>query len=61
MERPAIKPFPKETMKTPVTIPAAKDTETSRAFQWLLYKPQLHAVAPFETNKPSRDENTTRR
>jgi hypothetical protein len=54
------KAFVKETMQTQVTVPAAKDTETSRAFQWMLYKPQLHAVAPFETNKPSRDGNSVR-
>lgn len=60
MERPKLKPFVKETMQTTVTIPAAKDNETSRAFQWMLFKPQLHAVTPFETNKPSRDENRAR-
>ncbi len=60
MERPAIKQFEKQPMQTTVTIPAAKDTETSRAFQWLIYKPQLHAVTPFETNKASRDGNTAR-
>ena len=60
MERPTIKPFVKETMQTSVTIPAAKDNETTRPFQWMLYKPQLHAVTPFETNKASRDGNTAR-
>jgi hypothetical protein len=60
MERPTIKPFVKEKMQSSVTIPAAKDNETSRAFQWLLFKPQLHAVTPFETNKPSRDANVAR-
>lgn len=60
MERPTVKPFPKEKMQTTVTIPVAKDTETSRAFHWVIYKPQLHAMAPFETNKASRDANTAR-
>ena len=60
MDRPALKPYVKERMQTSVTIPAAKDTETSRAFQWMLYKHQLHAVTPFETNKASRDGNTAR-
>lgn len=60
MERPKLKPFVKEHMQTEVTIPAAKDNETSRAFQWMLFKPQLHAVTPFETNKASRDGNTAR-
>jgi hypothetical protein len=34
--------------------------ETSYPFQWLLFKPQLHAVSPFETNQPTRGENTHR-
>lgn len=54
------KKFVKESMQTTVTVPAAKDTETTRPFQWMLFKPQLHAVTPFETNKPSRDVNTAR-
>ena len=60
MERPAIKPLVKERMQTVVTVPAAKDTETTRPFQWMLFKPQTHAVTPFETNKTSRDGNTAR-
>jgi hypothetical protein len=54
------KQFSKESMQTTVTIPAAKDTETTRPFQWMLFKPQLHAVTPFETNRPARDGNTGR-
>jgi hypothetical protein len=34
--------------------------ETTYPFQWLLFKPQLHACAPFETNQPSRCDNTQR-
>ena len=54
------KQFDKKTMQTTVTVPAAKDAETTRPFQWMLFKPQLHAVTPFETNKTSRDGNTAR-
>lgn len=54
------KKFVKESMQTTVTVPAAKDAETTRPFQWMLFKPQLHAVTPFETNKPSRDANSAR-
>ncbi len=54
------KKFVKESMQTTVTIPAAKDAETTRPFQWMIFKPQLHAVTPFETNRPSRDGNTAR-
>jgi len=49
-------------MKTQVTVPLKKQgEETTYPFQWMLYKPQAHAVTPFETNKSSRDANTTRK
>ena len=55
------KKYEKKEMQTSVTIPAAKGgVETSYPFQWMLYKPQTHAVAPFETNMASRGENTAR-
>lgn len=55
------KQYIKETMQTTVTIPAAKGgVETTYPFQWLLFKPQNHAVTPFETNQASRDGNTLR-
>jgi hypothetical protein len=56
------KKYSKETMSTQVTIPAAKGgVETSYPFQWLVFKPQSHAVMPFETNQASRDGNKDRK
>lgn len=55
------KKYDKKTMSTEVTVPAVKGgVETSYPFQWLVFKPQAHAVAPFETNQQSRFTNTTR-
>jgi hypothetical protein len=53
------KTFNRQASKTtpPVSHPK-EDTESNRFVQWLLFKPQLHAVEPFETNKPARAENT---
>ena len=45
-----------ETLQT--SIP--KESTNSYPFQWLLFKPQLHAVEPFQTNVASRSENTQR-
>jgi len=57
-----LKKYVKEDMKTQVTVPLKKQgEETTYPFQWMLYKPQAHAVTPFETNKSSRDANTTRK
>lgn len=55
------KQFHRPASKTTTEIPVAKGQETSYPFQWLLFKPQAHAVTPFETNKPSREENTARK
>jgi hypothetical protein len=46
---------------TPVVTHPKEDTESNRFLQWLVFKPQLHAVEPFQTNKPSRESNTERR
>lgn len=54
------KTFHRPQSKTTAEIPVAKGQETTYPFQWLVYKPQAHAVMPFETNKPSRDGNTAR-
>jgi hypothetical protein len=49
-------------MQTDVKIPPAKGgMETTYPFQWMLYKPQAHAVTPFETNQQSRLENVYRK
>ena len=55
------KKYDKKEMSTQVNIPAAKGgVETSYPFQWLVFKPQAHAVEPFEMNMASRGENTAR-
>lgn len=56
------KKYTKEAMSTQVTIPVAKGgVETTYPFQWLLHKPQSHAVMPIEINRASRDGNTDRK
>jgi hypothetical protein len=54
------KQFDRTKWKTQTEIPIAKGQETSYPFQWLLFKPQLHAVEPFVTNQTTRNENTKR-
>jgi hypothetical protein len=55
------KQFERSTQKQTTSVPIARGQETAPyAFQWLLYKPQLHAVEPFRTNEPSRQINTAR-
>ena len=60
MEIAKTKQFDRKSYKTTTEIPVAKGQETTYPFQWLLFKPQLHAVEPFETNKASRNVNTAR-
>lgn len=54
------KKFERKGYQTQTTIPVAKGQETSYPFQWLLFKPQAHAVEPFVTNEASRNGNTVR-
>ena len=55
------KKYTRERFQEQKTIPAAKGgVESAYPFQWLLFKPQAHAVTPFETNQPSRNDNTQR-
>lgn len=54
------KKYDKKEMQTPVKVPVAKGVETTYPFQWLPFRPQAHAVTPFETNTASRNENTVR-
>lgn len=55
------KKYTRETFQEKAVIPPAKGgIESSYAFQWMLFKPQAHAVAPFEYNESSRQENTQR-
>lgn len=59
MEIVQTKPFNRDSWKTSTEVPIAKGREVTYPFQWLLFKPQLHAIEPFETNKTTRD-NTVR-
>jgi hypothetical protein len=55
------KKYTRERFQEQKTIPAAKGgVETSYPFQWLLFKPQNHAVTPFDMNQPARNDNTQR-
>ena len=55
------KKYTRERFQETASIPTAKGgVETSYPFQWLLFKPQAHAVPVFEMNRPSRNENTQR-
>jgi hypothetical protein len=46
--------YSKSEMQSKVTLPKPRDAETTYPFQWLLFKPQAHAVEPFVTNVPTR-------
>jgi hypothetical protein len=62
MEVAKTKQYTREKFQEKSTIPTGKGgVETSHAFQWMLFKPQAHAVAPFEFNQPSRNDNTQRK
>ena len=52
--------YSKKEMQSKVTLPPPRDTETTYPFQWLVFKPQSHAVEPFVTNVPTRNENVAR-
>ena len=54
------KSFSRDAAKQHVEVKIAKDNETMYPFQWLLFRPQAHAIQPFETNSSSRDMNTKR-
>ena len=54
------KKYEKKEMQTEVKVPVAKGVETTYPFQWLHFRPQAHAVTPFETNIASRDGNSAR-
>jgi hypothetical protein len=60
MEIAQTKKFTRSEYKTQTAIPVAKGQETTYPFQWLLFKPQAHAVEPFVTNQASRNGNTAR-
>lgn len=55
------KKYTRERFQQQAEIPAAKGgVEVTWPFQWLLFKPQAHAVPVFETNQASRNINTQR-
>jgi hypothetical protein len=61
MEIVETKRFDRPTQKQTTVVPIVRGQDTTPyAFQWLLYKPQLHAVEPFRTNEPARHSNTGR-
>jgi hypothetical protein len=60
MEIAKTQPFDKPSWQKNYTLPVAKGHEVNYPFQWLLFKPQLHAVEPFVTNQTTRNENTKR-
>jgi hypothetical protein len=54
---PTLQAFQRERMTQTVTLPSGP-TSTAYPFQWMLFKPQAHAVTPFQTNMPSRLSNS---
>ena len=52
--------YSKKAMQSTVNLPAPRDTETTHPFQWLVFRPQAHAVEPFVTNVATRNGNTAR-
>lgn len=56
------KKYTRERFQQQVEIPTAKGgvDAASKLFQWMLFKPQAHAVPVFEMNQPSRSDNTQR-
>ena len=54
------KKFVRKDAKQTVEVPKPKEEENTYPFQWMLFKPQAHAVTPFQTNTNSRDQNKQR-
>ena len=55
------KKYTRERFQQQSEIPTAKGgVEVTWPFQWMLFKPQAHAVPVFETNAVSRSDNTQR-
>jgi hypothetical protein len=52
--------YQRERFQQQAVLPVPKESETPYPFQWLIFKPQLHAVVPFQTNEDSRATNTQR-
>ena len=54
------KKFVKEKFQTTIEASVPSEQKMSYPFQWMLFKPQLHAITPFETNVNTRDLNAVR-
>jgi hypothetical protein len=53
--------FDRQKMKTATEVPVEKNGKAvTYPFQWLLFKPQSHAVVSFPTNEQSRLVNQIR-
>lgn len=55
------KKYEKQNMKEQTTVSRPKETENNYSFQWLIFKPQSHAITPFQINEASRDNNKERK
>jgi hypothetical protein len=47
-------------MQSKVALPKPRDAETTYPFQWLLFRPQAHAIEPFVVHEATRGGNTAR-
>ena len=54
------KKFTKEAFQTKVEASVPSEQTMSYPFQWMLFKPQAHAITPFQTNTNTRDANVVR-
>jgi hypothetical protein len=52
--------FKREEKKEQAPVSRPKEKENTYPFQWLLFRPQAHAVTPFETNQGTRTQNKER-
>ncbi len=55
------KQYVKETMQSTVVLPRPEEQGNIYPFQWLIFKPQAHAVEPFVVNEATRGGNVERR
>jgi hypothetical protein len=52
---PSLTSFSRSGSQQTVTVPPTSGQEVNR-FTWLLYRPQAHAVRPFESDQSARQE-----
>jgi len=53
--QPLLTMFKKALAQTTVVVPPTSGQELNR-FDWLLFRPQAHAVKPFDADKSARQE-----